>query len=112
MRFAVADAHAVDHDRPHLAVKDFVRAGQLLFEGGGNSYQLDSRTWLIDITDSPRLQSLSLHSPLTIRIESGPVGECQNLAGARIFDNHRARDGVSAVNCLLQFPFRDVLDVL
>ena len=41
VRLAVADAHAIDDDRSHLAVKHFVGTGQFFFERRRNRDQLE-----------------------------------------------------------------------
>ena len=51
MGLAVADAHAVDDDRAHLAVEHFVGAGDFFFEAGGDGNHLEGRAGLVDVAD-------------------------------------------------------------
>src|SRR5208282_787978 len=112
MRPAVADAHAIDDNRSHLAVKHFVRSRNLLFQSGGDSHHLESRSGLVNIAHGAIFQSVVLNFLPNIRIECGPVGERQNLAGVRILHDRRAGNGVRLFHPALQFPFGNVLDVL
>ena len=112
MRPAVAYAHAIDDDRSHLAVKHFVRSRNLLFQAGGDRHHLEGRAGLVDVADGAVFQGLVLNFLSNIRIECGPVGERQNLAGVRIFHDRRAGDGVGLFHPALQFPFGNVLNVL
>ena len=48
---AVADAHAVDDDRAHLAVEHFVGASDFFFQAGGDGHHLEGRAGLVDVAD-------------------------------------------------------------
>ena len=108
----IANAHAVDHDRSLLAVEDLVGTGELFFQRRRNRDQLESRTRLVDIAHGAVLQRLGSDSFRDVRIEGGPVGQCQDFAGVRIFDNHRAGSSVRLQHRPLQFMFGDVLNFL
>src|SRR5207237_691123 len=56
VRTTVVDSHTIEDDRSHLAVENLVRASDLLLERTRDSYQLESRTGLIDIADRVVLQ--------------------------------------------------------
>ena len=47
-----------------------------------------------------------------IWIESGPIGERQNFAGARIFDNDGSGDGLRLLHRNFELPLGNVLDLL
>src|SRR5260370_4303899 len=112
VRSAVADAHAVDDDRSHLAVEHFVGARDLLFQSGPDSDHFEGRTGLVDVADRAVFQGLVANFLPNIGIECGPVGERQNLSGVRVFHDHRAGYGVRLLHPAVEFAFGDVLDVL
>ena len=112
MRLAVADAHAIDHDRSHLAIEHFIGARDFLFQSGRNSHHLESRSRLVDVANRAVFQGLVANLLPNIGIERRPVGERQNLAGVRIFHDHGARDGVRFLHPALKFAFGDVLNIL
>ncbi len=112
VRLAVADTHSVDDDRSHLAVEHLVWASDFLFQAGGDGHHLESRARLVDVADRAVFEGLVVNFLPEIGIECGPVGERQNLAGAGIFHNRRAGNGVRLFHPALEFPFGNVLDVL
>ena len=112
VRLAVADAHAVDDDRAHLAVEHFVGAGHFFFEPGGNGHHLEGRAGLVDVADGVVFQAFGPDFFAIVRIESGAIGERQDFAGVGIFHDHRAGDGFRLFHAALEFALGDVLDVL
>src|SRR5208337_4694514 len=112
VRPAVAYAHAIDDNRSHLAVEHFVGARYFFFQAGGDGHHLESRAGFVHVADGAVFESFVFNFLPNIRIECGPVGERKNLAGAGIFHDRRAGNGVRLFHPALQFPFGDVLDVL
>ena len=111
MRAAVANAHAVDDDGAHLAVKHLVGARDFFFQSSGDRHHFESRSGFINIAYGVVLQGLGSNFLTVIWIECGAIGERQDFAGMWILDDHRTGNGFGLLHAALEFAFGDGLDV-
>ena len=110
MRLAVADTHAVDHDRAHLTIKHFLRPRNPFLERPGNRDQLERRTRLVDIAHCAIFQGFILNLLFDVGIESRAICQRQDFSRARILHDHGAGDRVGIFNGLFQFSLGNILN--
>ena len=110
--FGIADSHAVVDNGTHLAIKYFVRVGELFFQSGGDGDEFERRARFVDIADGAVFHRSQLHFPVRVRIEGGTVCQRKDFSAMRVLHNHGTRNCLGVVHGLVKFLFRNVLDVL
>ena len=112
MRLAISNAHAINDDRSHLAVKHLIRTRDLFFQSGGECHHLESGARLVNVAHRPVFERFVLNFLANVGIESGAVRQRQDFAGVRIFHDHRTSDSMALFHAALQFTLGNVLNVL
>ena len=75
MGLAVADAHAVDDDRSHLAIEHFLGARDFFLEARRERHNFERRAGLVDVADGVVLQHVGANFLFDVGIEGWAVDQ-------------------------------------
>ncbi len=106
------DSMTREYNTPILAINDFGRVGQLLFDRRGHGNDLKRRARLEHPSHSPVHSRLGRAFAELIGVERGVAGHGQNLAGVGVLDDDRAVRHAPFCRGFGEGLLGDVLDIL